>query len=113
MPSDLRLAPEPWAWYLALRSTDPSSVLGRRVKQALEQLRDDPGAAKADSRRYPRANLWALPLAGPDEARWLILWRLERGVIWVPYIGLAPGEQETSAPLYSSETSGTPGPSRR
>lgn len=96
----LDFAPAAWQAYQSLRAGE----LGSRLKQALEQLADDPAVARADPRssRYPiiekqlrqAPQVWGLTVGAPDGTRWLVIWREIAPVIEIGYIGPAPGAQE-------------------
>jgi hypothetical protein len=101
-PRLLDFAPAAWQAYQRLRAGE----VGSQLKQALEQLADDPALVRADPRscRYliierqlPRApQVWGLLVDAPDGVRWLIVWREEASVIEIGYIGLAPGAQQAA-----------------
>jgi hypothetical protein len=98
----LDFAPAAWQEYQRLRAGE----IGGQVKQALEQLADDPALLRADPRscRYlivekglPRtAEVWGLLLDGPGGTRWLVIWREMASVIEIGYIGPVPGIREVA-----------------
>jgi hypothetical protein len=98
----LDFAPAVWQAYQRLRAGE----IGSRLKQALEQLADDPGLLRADPRscRYltvekqlpQAAEVWGLLLDAPGGTRWLVVWREIASVIEIGYIGSAPGTQEAA-----------------
>lgn len=104
MTHEIRLYPDPLAAYRSLRA-DTAEELGKRIRDGLQRLRDEPGKARADSGRWTAVDLWSLSVTSPNEITWLILWR-EAGddVIEVLYLGPAPAEA-TSDPTWTSETS--------
>jgi hypothetical protein len=100
---EIRLYPDPLAAYRSLRA-DTTNELGKRVKDGLQRLRDDPGAARAYRGRWTAVGLWSLPVSSRDGMTWLILWReTPADVVEVLYIGPAPGES-SSGPAWTSET---------
>lgn len=98
----LDFAPAAWREYQRLRADE----VGGRLKQALQQLADDPAHVRAD----PRANrcliveellrqtphVWGLVVTAPDRARWLVVWREKGPVIEIGYIGPVPSTQEAT-----------------
>jgi hypothetical protein len=90
----LGFRPEALDAYRALRA-DRASDAGKRVKAALERLADDPGAVRGECSRWNSlaGKVWSLPVSGPDDSLWLILWA-ERppASIDVFYVGPAPGK---------------------
>ena len=98
----LDFAPAVWQTYQRLRADE----IGGPLKQALEQLADDPALLHADPRscRYmivekqlrPAAEVWGLLLDAPGGARWLVVWREMASVVEIGYIGSAPGTQEVA-----------------
>jgi hypothetical protein len=103
MTHEIRLYPDSLAAYRALRA-DTADELGKRIRDGLQRLREDPGPARADSGRWTAVALWSLPVTSPDGITWLILWReVHDDVIEVLYLGPAPGEA-TSGPAWTSET---------
>jgi hypothetical protein len=98
----LDFAPAAWQAYQRLRAGE----LGSRLKQALEQLADDPAHARADPRssRYliierrlrQAPQVWGLLVDAPDGARWLVVWREIGSVIEIGYIGPAATAQEAA-----------------
>jgi hypothetical protein len=103
MTYEIRLYPDPLATYRSLR-TDAANERGKRIRDGLQRLREDPGTARADSGRWTAVDLWSLPVTSPDGIIWLILWReVHEDVIEVLYLGPAPGEA-TSARAWTSET---------
>jgi len=96
----LDFAPAAWQTYQRLRAEE----IGSRLKQALQQLADDPALVRADPRsnrcliiekQLQRApQVWGLPVDVPDGARWLVVWREIGPVIEIGYIGPAPSTQE-------------------
>lgn len=97
----LDFAPAAWQAYQGLRAGE----IGGRLKQALEQLADDPALVRADPRscRYMivekrlrhAAEVWGLRLDARDGAHWLVVWRETASVIEIGYIGSAPGDGRT------------------
>jgi hypothetical protein len=98
----LDFAPAVWQEYQRLRAGD----IGSPLKQALEQLADDPALLRADPRscRYlivekqlpQAAEVWGLLLDAPGGTRWLVVWREMASVIEIGYIGSVPGTWETA-----------------
>jgi len=99
----LDFAPAAWHAYQGLRADE----IGSRLKQALEQLADDPALVRADSRssrcmviekqlQHP-AQVWGLPLDAPGGAHVLVVWREIGPVIEIGYIGPVPGTHEAAA----------------
>jgi hypothetical protein len=96
----LDFAPAVWQAYQRLRAGE----VGGPLKQALEQLADDPALLHADPRscRYlivekqlpQAAEVWGLLLDAPGGTRWLVVWREMASVIEIGYIGSAPGTRE-------------------
>jgi hypothetical protein len=100
----LDFAADAWQAYQRVRASE----IGSRLKQALEQLADDPALVRAD----PRSNrcliiekqlrqapqVWGLPVDAPDDAYWLVVWRETTHVIEIGYIGpsTAPSTQEAA-----------------
>jgi hypothetical protein len=101
----LDFAPAAWQAYQRLRAGE----IGNRLKQALEQLADDPALVRADPRssrcltieKHLRQTppVWALPVDAPDGARWLVIWREKAPVIEIGYLGPASGTQEAAAEI--------------
>jgi hypothetical protein len=99
----LDLAPAAWQAYQRLRAGET----GSRLRQALEQLADDPALVRADPRssrcltiekHLPQTPpVWALPVDAPGGARWLVVWREKASVIEIGYIGPAPSTREAAA----------------
>jgi hypothetical protein len=100
----LDFAPSAWETYQRLRADETGSLL----KQALEQLADDPTLVRADPRstRYmiidkqlrQSPEVWGLSIDAPDGIRWLVAWREMGPVIEIGYIGPAPGAQADPDP---------------
>ena len=94
----LDFAPTAWQAYQGLRAGEISDPL----KQALEQLADDPELVRADphTHRYPlverqlrhAGEVWGLLVKAPGGARWLVLWREIAPVIEIGYIGSVPAD---------------------
>ena len=98
----LDFAPAAWQAYQRLRAGE----VGSRLKQALEQLADNPALARAD----PRASrclviekqlrqtpqVWSLPVDAPDGGHWLVVWREIGPVIEIGYIGPARSTHEAA-----------------
>jgi hypothetical protein len=99
----LDFAPAAWQAYQRLGA----GGVGSPLKQALEQLADDPALVRADTRASrclilekqlgQAAHVWGLPVDAPDGARWLLVWREIAHVIEVGYIGPVPSTQEAAA----------------
>jgi hypothetical protein len=99
----LDFAPAVWQAYQGLRAGE----MGSPLKQALEQLADDPALMRADPRSFrylivekqlrQAAEVWGLHLDAPGGTRWLVLWREMPSVIEIGYIGSAPGAREMAA----------------
>ena len=97
----LDFAPSAWQEYQRLRADGTGSVL----KQALEQLADDPTLVRTDPRssRYAiiekqlrqAPQVWGLFIDAPDGdgIRWLVAWREIGPVIEIGYIGPGPSAQ--------------------
>ena len=91
----LDFAPAAWQVYQRMRAGE----IGNRLKQALEQLAEDPALVRADPRSSRCLNVekqlrlgpqvWGLPVDAPDGARWLVVWREKAPVIEIGYIGPA------------------------
>ncbi len=105
----LSLEPNALDTYRSLRS-DRSDELGKRVRDILARLREDPAPVRAERAATKFSNgLWGLRLEAPDESLWLIVWEeVPPLTIRVHYIGLAPGETPPDAPLYTSESTQIP-----
>jgi hypothetical protein len=98
----LDFAPAAWHAYQDLRVGE----IGGRLKQALEQLANDPALVRADPRscRYliiekrlrQAAEVWGLLLDAQDGARWLVVWRETPSVIEIGYVGSAPRTREVA-----------------
>jgi len=98
----LDFAPAAWQAYQRIRAEE----IGSRLRQALEQLADDPALVRADSRsnrcliiekQLQRApQVWGVPVDAPDGARWLVVWREIGPVIEIGYIGPARSTQEAA-----------------
>jgi hypothetical protein len=104
MTRRLEFRPDALAAYRALRA-DLAGELGKRVKEALERLAADPGAARGECARWETLDgkAWALTVSGP-EGPWLILWGdRPPGVVEVYYIGRAPGTAPALAWTSESE----------
>jgi hypothetical protein len=101
----LDLEPTALATYRELRS-DPTSELGKLVRDVLARLRDNPAALRANRAATRFSNgVWGFLIEAPDGRRWLIAWdEIPPDLIKVHYIGLAPGEALPGGPVYSSET---------
>jgi hypothetical protein len=92
----LDFAPSARQVYQSLRA----EKLGYLLKQALEQLAEDPAVVRADPRstRYPivekqlrqTPEVWGLTIEAPDGTHWLIVWREITRVIEIGYIGPVP-----------------------
>lgn len=99
----LDFAPAAWQAYQRLRADE----IGSRLKQALEQLADDPAVARADPRSNrcliiekqlrQTAQVWGLTVAVPDHAPWLVVWREVGPVIEIAYIGPVPSTRKAAA----------------
>ena len=98
----LDFAPAAWQAYQRLRAGEA----GSRLKQALEQLADDPALVRADARASrcliiekqlgQTAQVWGLPVEAPDGAHWLLVWREIAHVIEIGYMGPLPSTQEVA-----------------
>ena len=98
----LDFAPAAWQAYQRLRADE----MGSRLKQALEQLADDPALVRADARSSrclvvekqlkQAAQVWGLPVDAPDGAHVLVVWREIGPVVEIGYIGPAPGTHEAA-----------------
>ena len=98
----LDFAPAAWQAYQRLRVGEADL----RLKQALEQLADDPALVRADARASrcliienqlrQAAHVWSLPVEAPDGAHWLLVWREIAHVIEIGYIGPLPRTQEAA-----------------
>jgi hypothetical protein len=92
----LDFAPSARQAYQSLRG----EKLGIVLRQALEQLAEDPEAVRADPRscRYEiverqlrqAPEVWGLTIDAPDGTQWLIVWREMTRVIEIGYIGPGP-----------------------
>jgi hypothetical protein len=99
----LDFAPAAWQAYQRLRADEG----GSRLKQALEQLADNPALVRADPqsnrcliierqlRQTPQ--VWDLPVDAFDGTRWLLVWREMGPVIEIGYVGPARDTREAAA----------------
>lgn len=98
----LDFAPAAWQAYQRLRAGEA----GSRLKQALEQLADDPALVRGDARASrcliiekqlrQAAQVWGLPVEATDGACWLLVWREIAHVIEIGYMGPVPSTQEAA-----------------
>lgn len=85
--------------YRALRADGGEE--GKRIKDVLERLRDDPGKVRGSSLRY-RPNAWIVLVDMPDEMTWWVIWRqTQPDAVDILWIGPQPGPD---ALAYSAET---------
>lgn len=85
--------------YRALR--EDGSETGKRIKDVLQQLRDDPGKARGQSLRY-RPDAWVILVEMADQSTWWVIWRQpEPGAVDILWIGPQPGPDPTT---YSTRT---------
>lgn len=64
---------------------------GKRIKEVLQQLRDDTGKARGQSLRY-RPDGWIVPVEMDDQTTWWVIWRQrEADAVDVLWIGPEPG----------------------
>jgi len=99
----LDFAPAAWHAYQSLRAGE----IGSRLRQALEQLADDPALVRADARSrrclviekqlQQAAQVWGLPVDAPDGAHVLVVWREIGPVIEIGYIGPVPATRKAAA----------------
>jgi hypothetical protein len=98
----LDFAPAAWHAYQGLRADE----IGSRLKQALEQLADDPALVRADARSSrclviekqlrQAPQVWGLPVDAPDGAYVLVVWREIGPVIEIGYIGPVQSTHEAA-----------------
>ena len=98
----LDFAPAAWQAYQCQRA----GAAGRWLKQALEQLADNPALVRADARASrcliiekqlrQAAEVWSLPVDVPDGAHWLLVWREIAHVVEIGYMGPVPSTQEAA-----------------
>ncbi|SRR5712691_3179360 len=82
--------------YRALRADG-----GKRIKEVLERLREDPGKVRGSSLRY-RPDAWIVLVGMADETTWWVIWRQsEPDAVDILWIGPQPGPD---AFAYSTET---------
>jgi hypothetical protein len=85
--------------YQALR--EDGGDVGKRIKEVLQQLRDDPGKARGQSLRY-RPDGWIILVEIVDQSTWWVIWRQpEPDAVDVLWIGPQPGPDLMA---YSTET---------
>jgi hypothetical protein len=85
--------------YRALR--EDGGDAGTRIKDVLQQLRDDPGKARSQSLRY-RPDGWIIPVEMAPQSTWWVIWRQpEPGTVDVLWIGPQPGPDPIA---FSTET---------
>ena len=99
----LDFAPAAWQEYQRVRASEIGSLL----RQALEQLADDPALVRANPRSSrclivekqlrQAPQVWALPVDSPDGAYWLVVWREIAHVIEIGYVGTARNTREAAA----------------
>ena len=85
--------------YRALRADGGEA--GKRIKDVMERLRDDPGKVRGSSLRY-RPNAWIVLVEMADETTWWAIWRQSQpDAVDILWIGPQPGPD---AFAYSTET---------
>jgi hypothetical protein len=85
--------------YRALRADGGET--GKRIKEVLERLRDDPGKVRGNSLRY-RPNAWIVLVEMVDGMTWWVIWRQSQpDAVDILWIGPQPGPD---ALAYSTET---------
>src|SRR5579863_10034556 len=85
--------------YRALRADGGEG--GKRIKQVLERLREDPGKVRGSSLRY-RADAWIVLVEMADETTWWIIWRQpDPDAVDILWIRPQPGPD---ARAYSTQT---------
>lgn len=87
--------------YRALRAD--GGECGKRIKDVLQQLRDDPGKVRARSLRY-RPNAWIALVDMPDHSVWWVIWR-QPGPDAIDVLWIGP-EPEPDAFAYTTQTQG-------
>jgi hypothetical protein len=105
-PRLLDFSPPAWQAYESLRAGE----LGSRLRQALENLADDPAAVRGDprSQRYQIVeeqlrqppHVWGLTVDAPDGTHWLVVWREVPPAVEIGYIGPAAGTRQEHPPPY-------------